>query len=487
MRTSKIKFLLTCAASLLLLTACGGSDDDQQTEATTYQVAVEKSFVLNSNTNKRTLLNTTGVSSASSLSAELSIDPTSTVTRVGDDSSARVETDVQLAYRDASDTTSFYAGSRIAYNGSAINPVGWIGKCIDEGACTFIDFVIDETLDVPLGDTINISVSWDEPNQKFIHTYGSVTRDSHLADLQAEIPAAEGFNFTDYSYDKSLIGTSVRNIERSGDSGSIKVNFDNVSHDGVVYDDFDSETLDETKWTLETRDYGEQPQLETYDSTITVNKTFTTVEEDDKTTYLVPREVSNATNISADLSIEPTSTLTRVGDSSSAHLQTGVSLIYQNTNDNSSFYVQTRIRYYSDSDLSANGKLMKCIDGGDCFELGFYGLPFSISTGDTANIAITWNETDQTFTHTYGTASHVSHLSEFVALQEIIDSGGFVFSDYSFQKSEVRVEALNIKQVGESGTIKVKLHKVSHDSVVYDDFSSDTFDSTKWSVETRER
>ena len=486
MRTSKIKFLLTCAASLLLLTACGGSDDDQQTEATTYQVAVEKSFVLNSNTNKRTRLASTEVSDASSVSIDLNIDSTSTATRAGDDSSARVETDVQLVYRDAGDTSSFNAASRIAYSPSGLYGVSWIEKCADGGDCTYIEAVISEILDVSLGDTINLAVTWDEPNQKFIHTIGSVTHDSHLADLQSLIPTAEGFNFTDYSFDKSLISTSVRNINRTGDSGSIKVNFDNVSHDGVVYDDFDSETLDETKWTLETRDYGEQPpQPQTYDSTITLDKSFTTASDDDNRTKLKTIGVTDFNNISVDLSMESASTLTRIGDSSSARLEMGAQLDYSYSGDNSTFHA-TSVLSYTGSEFQASSWIERCFDGGDCVDTGTYTSPVAVSLGEIVNISVTWDEANQKFIHNIGPEVHENHLADLQALPAMVAAGEFDFSNYSADRTQIKVGVRKIRQAGESGSLVVELNKVSHDGVVYDDFNDDTFSSDKWSVQTQQ-
>ena len=82
--------------------------------------------------------------------------------------------------------------------------------------------------------------------------------DSHLADFSAYQPIidAGGFSLSDYKSPSPRLGATVRNIIQSGESGSLTVNFDKVSFDGSVYDDFNaSDLLDTNKWEKKTFEF----------------------------------------------------------------------------------------------------------------------------------------------------------------------------------------------------------------------------------------
>jgi len=477
MMISKSK-LLIFTVSLLFLTACNGgssndNDADTGTDTSQHTISLSKSYTAFSGDDVRRQLKSIGITDVKNISVDLSMDPTSTVERGGDDSSARLETDVLLTYRDSSNSGGFAAASRLLYVGNdKFDAYSYIEVCSD-GECVYVE-KYDSDIGGSLGDSVNVSVTYDDANQEFVHTIGSTTQRNTLGDLQA-LPGAGGFNFMDYSLQDTIVRGGVRKIRQTGDSGSLVLELHSVSHDGNLFDDFSSDTLNPNKWSAETNDDAQAPQS----PTVTVVKEFTTASEDDNETDLTPIGVTDANNISVDLLVDPSSTLTKADDSN-ARLEVRAQLRYSSTSDDSEFYAASNLQY-NGSSFGASSFIEKCSNG-ECVVTSEYTGNIAVSFGETVTISVTYDAANQQFIHNIGPATHVISLATLQTKLDEAAAGSLDFTNYSFNRSLIRSEVKNIEQEGESGSLTIKLDKVSHDGVVYDEFDDEFLDPNKWSV-----
>jgi hypothetical protein len=90
---------------------------------------------------------------------------------------------------------------------------------------------------VPIGSEHTLGVAWDG-NQTFTFTFDAGVPQVYVASEPNAGPAKDPFKF---------IGTNARGVDGT-EGGSIRALFDDVSKNGVLYEDFQGVTLSGTKW-----------------------------------------------------------------------------------------------------------------------------------------------------------------------------------------------------------------------------------------------
>lgn len=266
MRMNVSNFLIALISSALL-SACGGSKDDpiahyaseNYVENGVFAVSLSKSFsnADGYNDDVRSRFKTLNVSGATSITADLIFDSSSSLTRASG-SSARLETDSGLSFIDA-EGNKVYSVVKIRYDGTNFFGEGYLEKCsAGDANCVIGGYFITDALNLNLGESVSISVACNESEQKFTYTFGEKKQDIFFADIAAnqEIIDFGGFVFSDYSFTYSTIRSTVRNILKQGDSGSLLLKYNSVSHDGEIYDDFNGMvSLDPNKWSSSTFEF----------------------------------------------------------------------------------------------------------------------------------------------------------------------------------------------------------------------------------------
>lgn len=197
------------------------------------------------------------------LEALVAVDGNSSVTNGG-----RIETDIRLNYSvpatDGGNDYSQYAVIRLRETNDGNGPVIQIFLGMDrtEPDGSYYQLLVEPATDGSAGSLINfsavqnwtaeaaMSVEWNDSEQKFTFAYDGQSVDLPIAlfNEHADV-VARGVSFNPDKFTSALLRTRVRTYE-SGDAGEIAAYYDDVTMDGVLYDDFSTGSLDDAKWII---------------------------------------------------------------------------------------------------------------------------------------------------------------------------------------------------------------------------------------------
>lgn len=219
------------------------------------------SYVQDGKSFLRKSVRTTYYDKLDSISSKISVDLQSTVT-----TGARIEADISLHYQDRNITTDIrhkFVVMRIRDHGDGAGPSiqAFMGVCLDD-ACSseaYVEPVNDGSAGTLVNYSMindwsaesNISVSFDSSNNEFVFGYGNQTLSMPVS-IYNNNPdvVAGGMQFDVANFKYAELRASVKSIDSSGESGSIDAYFDDVLVDGVLYDDFSSDSISTGKWVV---------------------------------------------------------------------------------------------------------------------------------------------------------------------------------------------------------------------------------------------
>ena len=275
-------YLSLCLALSLALTACGGGggggngDDNSEenevsditVEDAMLRIEAENSYVEDGYREVQKRLDVIGKANVYSISADVIVDPSSTVTP-----SSGIETEIRLRYYPSSTSADLvgdegYYGVVLRMMKNFNNPEPFVLAlsyiCTDENcnddtqetSNPFGDFENRENIS-DWSSLNNLSLEYndnkDGRGQRFIFTFNGDRSELPIDELNnSNFFLTNGITFNQDDLLSAQIRSRVRHINNPGDRGYILAYYDNVMVNGELYDNF-SNGLDESKWELQER------------------------------------------------------------------------------------------------------------------------------------------------------------------------------------------------------------------------------------------